>query len=1065
MRRMCAPSILALLPLLLVAVPLRCSGDSARWSDPARPLRVRIVVPGEFKPRERVCAELPLDLDRDLARLGLPSDVDRASLRLIEIGPAGSETDVPVEAMGASLVWKVPATAAGMARSYELYFRTGPQSGPLPPAPHVVIPDYAADAYGHGWDFKRNDFESIDTFGDRPWNFRSRKVEDGIMKLDVTGDAYFIWGAMWGPAGRSIRPVSIDLARYPVLEMRVRQSVPEANWRVMGRPGRGEALVQYDFHVSGTDWQTLRIDLRRDARWHGVLTALRIDPAKYLDAHVEFDWVKLLSLIGADRSALELRGESPAASRVVVSLASKTPRVASEQIATVTTLGPDGNPLAGRPVRVELAPGSGGELAPDRRCPALPADGGLRLITGKDGTATLRYHVSSHAGRFADTLVASAEFSPAAPVSLGVSPHAGPAFRYTLQPIASIREPVWAPAILPRGVKRLAVTARLADEWNNPVPGGGRRVYWSAPGASFSVASSRTGPDGSAHAILRCDPARRWVVNVMVRDDAGLAGISAAVCALPAGSRRDPVHILPNGYFAAGSRPWMPLGGFYANWVGTPSPDGEWYGLVSFYDATDEQITAWLKLLKASGVTAERFMLRAHRPNGMEPMDIGGRVNPGLFGKLLHYLDLARPYGFRFQFVLHEDYTKPIYFDGYALETYAMPWYRGADLSKLPACRRRFIRDRRLIDDISLKYTDPDVIACQDMYTREIVGLLKGNPMLFGYELENEMVGCPPSWVSHQIKLIHAVDPSVPICVSHGGGGLFTADPVWWRARTAVDYYTPHLYPDPPSTSPSVDYGLAVDVLMRYCRLAGPAFLGESSGDQFTQHPSRDTRRWTMRDIIWFSLTNGAPGCFFWNARKSEVAEYRLAHDIAARIDWRSFRRRPAPVVCLVPHPLKDDQWFNTSSGRAAYDAMAKYAELALDCGADLDFALATPPRRQTVDGRKFNPATPLHSAFAVSTGFQLKPLVSLDGATALLYVRNVSGVERWDSTGDPRTTQYLRTRSIAPLSLTVNLPGRFIAEIWDLDSHDRATQTIVSGRPFALGATDHDFALLLRRQ
>jgi hypothetical protein len=987
-------------------------------------------------------------MGQDLGRLGVSADVDRTSMRLVEIGPGASRTDVPAEAMDDSLVWEVPATPAGAARSYDLYFRTGPPTAPSGPARRVAIPDYATDAYGHGWDFKRGDFESIDTFGDRPWNFRSHKVEDGLLKLDVTGDAYFIWGAMWGPAGRSQRPVAIDLARYPVLEMRIRQSVPEANWKVMGRPGRGESLVQYDFHVSGTEWQVLRIDLRRQARWHGVLTALRIDPTKYVDAHVEFDWVRLLSLVGADRSPVEQLGDLPSVARLTVRTSSTAPRAGEEQSATVRATGADGAPLVGRPIRIELEPGSGGALEPDGKRPALPLERGVRLLTGPDGTARVKYRVSRHAGPAADRLLAVAEFSPAAPVRLSVSPRPGPAARYTVTPLT--------PDILPRGADRLAITARLADEFGNPVPGAGRTLAWSAPGATLVGASALTAADGSAHAELHCDPARRWVVSVKLRDAAGLAGESAAVCALPAGTRPNPsspspvgkgpgvraspspvgkgpgvraspspvgkgpgVRVLPNGYFAAGSRAWMPLGGFYANWVGTLSPDGEWNRLVSFVDATDAQIVAWLKLLKASGVTAERFMLRAHRPNGMEPMDIGGRVNPGLFAKFLHYLDLARPFGLRFQLVLHEDYTKPIYFDGYALDTFARPWYAGQDLDKLPASRRRFIRDRRLIDDIALKYTDPDVMACQDRYAREIVGLMKGNPMIFGYELENEMVGCPASWVNHQLKLIRSVDPTVPICVSHAGGGVFTADPVWWRAKTGIDYYTPHLYPDPPSTSPTIDYGLAVDVLMRYSRLASPAFLGESSGDQFIQHPSRETRRWTMRDIIWFSLTNGAPGCFFWNARASEVGEYRLANDIASRIDWTAFRRRPSQTTAAVPHPLDDDHWFGTAEGFLAYNAMAQYAKMALDRGADLDFALNVPNGSTALDARKFDPRAPLHSDFRISPGFQLKPLVRRDGAEALLYVRNFSGVVRWDSTGDPRTTQYLRTRSPAALTLT----------------------------------------------
>ncbi len=1048
--------VFVLLPAMLFT-RASAGNPSASWMDPARPFRVHVVVPAEPTMRAAMCAELHLDMAGDLVRLGLPEQIDRTSFRLVETGRNGNVKDVPVSLHGDGLVWEIPATLPGVQRTYDLYFRAGTSPSASPPVTAIRIPDYATDTYGRGWDFDHGDFESIDTFGDRPEYIRSRKAENGVLKLDVSGDAYFIWGAMWGDVGRSRRPVAIDLSRYRVLEMRIRQSVPEANWRIMGRPGRGQSLVQYDFHVSGSDWQTVRIDLRTQARWHGVLTALRIDPCKYVDAHVEIDWVRILGLVAAARSPVEVLGTQPKPARVQLSLPLPSPVAGSEQILTVRATAADGSVHAGWPIRVSLAPKSGGTIEPDGRCAALPVRGGVRALTRPDGSISVRYRASRRAGPSADQLIAVAEWSSADPVALSVSTRPGPATQYTVTPLV--------PTILPRGSKRLKLTAHLADQWGNPVQGGNRPVVWSAPGAKLAYAAQRTAPDGSAKALLIGDPSKRWVVEVSVRDATGLCGRSAPICVLPTGLRVKPVHTLPNGYFAAGSRAWMPLGGFYANWVGTPSPDGEWNRLISFVDATDEQIVAWLQVLKASGVTAERFMLRAHRPNGMEPMDIGGRVNPGLFAKFLHYLDLARPFGFRFQLVLHEDYTKPLYFDGEALEKFALPWYAGEDLNKLPPFRRRFIRDRRLIDDIGAKYTDPDVIACQDAYAREIVGLLKGNPLVFGYELENEMVGAPASWVNHQIAVIHAVDPSVPICVSHGGGGLFSADPAWWHAKTAIDYYTPHLYPDPPVTSPAVDYGLAVDVLMAYSRLASPAFLGESAGDQFAQHPSRDTRRWTMRDIIWFSITNGAPGCFFWNARASEIAEFRLANAIASRIDWTTFRRRPAATIVSVPHPLTDDQWFNTADGRKAYAAMAQYAQEALDRGAEIAFALGSPAGKQSLDAPRFEAPSSMGSDFHVSSGFQLKPLVRADGSEALLYVRNFAGVERWDSPGTPRTTQYLRKRAAAPLTITTILPGRFTADVWDLDTGVHSSRTVSAGQALELGTTDHDFAVLLKRR
>ena len=332
-------------------------------------------------------------------------------------------------------------------------------------------------------------------------------------------------------------------------------------------------------------------------------------------------------------------------------------------------------------------------------------------------------------------------------------------------------------------------------------------------------------------------------------------------------------------------------------------------------------------------------MLRTHRPNGMEPMDVGGRVNADLFASLMHYLDLARPFGLRFLLVVHEDYSKPCYFNRSALETFCLPHFAGENLDALPAFQRRFLRDRDLLGTAGDKYTDADAIACQDRYARAVVGLLKDNPLLFAYELENEMVACPAGWANHAIQSIRGVDLQTPICVSHGGGGLQTADPAWWKAKTAIDFYTYHLYPDG-TTTPEIDYGLLTNVLTCYGRIGKPAFLGESSGDQFSHGPQREIRRWTMRDLVWFSLVNGNPGCFFWNARGSEVAEFRLAREITARIDWTTFRRKRPAIAIRVPHPLDDDRWFSSPAGRAAIGMMARYARHYLKRGVYFDFTL-----------------------------------------------------------------------------------------------------------------------------
>jgi hypothetical protein len=60
-------------------------------------------------------------------------------------------------------------------------------------------------------------------------------------------------------------------------------------------------------------------------------------------------------------------------------------------------------------------------------------------------------------------------------------------------------------------------------------------------------------------------------------------------------------------------RPFVPRGGFDANWVQSETPDGESGHLQSFSDATDKQKCRWMEFLPQQGVTTMRSMLRTHR--------------------------------------------------------------------------------------------------------------------------------------------------------------------------------------------------------------------------------------------------------------------------------------------------------------------------------------------------------------------------------------------------------------------------------------------------------------------
>lgn len=1049
------------------------------WWNDAWPLRVRVSAPwaGTALPTVR----LPLDLASDVTALGLQGRILPESLRVLPCDPRTGRRlpgvrPLPAVIEGDALRWTPAAGQLVEGRlAAEVYFDLArlntdvpllacfeTHAWPAAPTAEFRVADYASETYADAWDFDEEDFEGIDGWGNRSYGIQKKVVRDGRLCLDVCDDPYLIWGDLWNSGRPTNRPVAIDLARYPVLAMKIRQDCAQAEWRVMARRANSTALDSYPFTVTGTGWQVVRVDLVREARFGGTVVALRIDPTeKIAKAHVEFDWVRLVREADAERQPVEVLGTPPAAP---ATLAIDVPRRAapcgSQQALAVRAVDAAGKPVVGLPLTVRLAAGSGGQLleAPSQRSLAIDAQA-RRGLTDAQGRVSLMLESSRRAGERADQLDAVADFTavraaPVAVAALARAPH-----HYRVEPV---RAACVAGSRLP-----LLVRVQVVDQYDNPLPVAGRALSLSTDeGATLTPAALVTDARGRAESRLAIDLARRWVCAVRARDAQGLEGQSAPVSVALDTPRPRSIRLLPNGYFAwSDGQPFVPLGGFYANWVQRPTPDGEWADLHSFTDTSDADKVRWMEFLHQSGVTAMRMMLRTHRTDGTEPMDVGGRVNRALLAEALHYMDLSRRFGLQFQLVIHEDYTKPVYFNAATFERYAASQFDAAELDRLPPEQRRFVRDHRWISPIGAKYTDPDVLACQDRYVRELLPALKNNPQVMAYELENEMVDCPASWAAHAVGLLHSLDPHTLVCASHGGGGLHTADPAWWHQRTPIDFYNYHLYPHG-TTQPEFDYGAAVAVLIRYGRMCGPNLLGESSGDQFRAHPSRETRRWVMRDIVWMSLAGGAPGVFFWNARGAEVGEFRFAREALEALDLATFRRARPQIGIDVRHPLDDDKWYRTPQGVQAYAMMGRYAQHYLSAATDFDFTVRPEDYAQHCTLERFAPPTPHNKPFQVGPGWQLTSLARDDGRAVLAYVRNYAGTELWECQMDRRPwRQYLRTRRPAPLKIDLNLgAGAYRLTLYDLDEQRKTTRTLKPGQPLDLGTTDHDFALVLQR-
>jgi hypothetical protein len=1026
---------------------------------------------------------LPIDLNADLARLGLSSVPDLASLRLVPVDAATGTAlpgalPLPARLDGDALVYALPESArpgavfagwlyAGVSEldtSTPLFARARQSAwSALPEAPAAATADYATTAYGDAWDFDEGDLEGIDQWGNKPEFVRNRAVKDGVLSMDVSTDPWFIWGDMWGQVQKSQRPVAIDLARYPVLRLRVRQSCPEASWDLYARLGTSPDLLHHEFRVTGTGWQTLRIDLVKEAGWAGTLSALRLDPtSEVAEAHVEIDWVQATNEIVATRGALECLGPAGIPAPQRLGLAADQPAVTAgtRQTVTARALDAQGQGIAGWPLTVSLTSASDGRLSAAATGPSLEVTPTVRrAVTGPDGSATVALVAGRRAGQASERLTVTAAIATAtASMSLDAVP--GPPHHCRVTPDL--------PLLVRAAELPLAVTVQIEDEAGNALPVPGRTLSFRLPkGVSVEPLQPVTDAQGAAQVRVTLDPAQCWVWRLEVEDNEGLRGTSAPLTYLPDGPRPDPIHVLPNGYFAdSAGHPFVPLGGFYANWVQSATPDGEWGRLQSFTDTTDAQKRDWMRFLADNGITAMRFMLRTHRNEGMEPMDIGGRVNPGLFAEAVRYLDLGREFNLRFQLVVHEDYTKPVYVNRSAVDRYALPNYSAAQLAALPPFQRRFLVDRTALVPAGLRYTDPDAMACQDQYARELAQALLGNPQVLSYELENEMVNCPAAWVNHAIETIHSVDPGVLVGMSHGGGGLHTGDPLYWHRNATLGYYNYHLYPAG-TTTPELDYGALVDVLTRYGRMAGTCFMGESAGDEFGIHPDREVRRWVMRDIIWMALANGNPGVFFWNARGAEVREFRLAREAMGLLDLATFRRLRPEIAIDVTHPLDNDQYYRTPQGGKDLAMMGRYANHYLSLGVDADFTVNPAAYAKTCTLTEFAPPEPTARPFQTGPGWQLKFLAREDWREVLVYVRNLAAVEPWE-VREPRRAwkMFLRTRQPMPLNLGLALPAGqpYAARVYDLDGETARTLTAAPTTTLDLGTTDHDWVLVLKR-
>jgi hypothetical protein len=906
--------------------------------------------------------------------------------------------------------------------------------------------DYAQTTYGDAWDFDEGDQEGIQTWGNGPQHYGKIEVRDGKLIIPVTGtDPYFIWGVMFGPPDNR-RLEHINSAYYRYLCLRVRQDRPAAQWSVYVTDTAGR-YQGYHFWVKGTQWQEIVVDLAEvfAGFWDGrEFRALRLDPTNDAPGTtVEIDWVRLLGPTLAGRPGPVLsRAQVEAREKVTQVRAALPARAEAGQRALIHLAVRDarGQAVGGAPLCV-------GQRAAQALVAAWPT------TTGPDGRAAVQVPVGTQAGRREWVVGLCDDLGhPAPPLStapLLVTP--GPLHHYRL---STERD------LLPVTRPRVVIEVWGEDRFHNPVPVDLAQPRWEATGGARVPSGPLRGAPARVEVLCAPRPLTRHLIRLW--DAAGRQGqLELRTMAY----KQHPFTLTPTGYLLdAQGRLFLPLGGFYANWpCDLPAPDGSLKRALDLFPCgptpysygfpwppeVEREVQDFLQLCHRHGVTALRLMLRN--------MDLVGRVDEVQLQAVLHLFDLARPLGIYFDLVLFEDYDKPPYVNRQVLERVVLPRYTATELAQLPAHRARFLVEKRLLPVAAQKYTDPDVLACQKDFLHELLPHLAARDEIFCYELENEMVAPPLSWVNEITAFLRRLDPHTLVL---GNPGPHEWPEPWrWRAAS-VDLFSYHPYSDGLADA---DHGAVAYLCSKWAaasgkaRFAGEGGINQNRWQQGVRKVAPPYAARGIRDQIWLSLCCGDCGAFMWAPEHElEMAEFgKVAPALQALgLALERLQRRRPTTALLMPQ--------ESAANRQAY-ALA-WRLLAQGIDFDVLPAQAAGGYPQCVDPTQASsgelPATP--ELFRPGPGYQLAYLAAQDLSQVLIYLRNVAGGVV--NLGDGRACYLRQPRPAIPSIRLVGPAPWHHVSAFDLDSNQPAPVHWAHGAIELGAASEHDYVLGLRK-
>ena len=545
-----------------------------------------------------------------------------------------------------------------------------------------------------------------------------------------------------------------------------------------------------------------------------------------------------------------------------------------------------------------------------------------------------------------------------------------------------------------------------------------------------------------------------------------VAALLFLVAALAAGGPGDQVVVSRDGLlrFRSGEL-FFPLGGFHGNVLpisrihlnaqemervkpyiwSAQTTDG--LGHVDLWDASDEMMERWFKQLAGDGVSALRLFARARVGNDV--LDLCGKLNPELKQVFHRAFAVARPYHIRFLLQILPEPGSSCYVSRTSIQKRVLPRCSAQELASLTPAQKRFILEGKRVS-IKEFFTDPDVLACQQLYLRQAMDWVASEPQVFAVEIYNEqgwngrqymypLEDAEIRWSRQIVKTIKQRLPRMPVTLSHPGFGITGYDPLKWSQGAGVDFYSPHAYAGLSGENESIDFA-AVTAASGLIMNAGIAsFYGEWG--MFSSPVPMDLKRYSHRDAIWLCLLGREAGFLQWTNEFPE--EYRWPSRVLKALPRNFSPARPKLAVEIG----EAYRTFHTNTRYPAFEA-GKFP------GFELNRQKQQDPNIQKIFAaykRSLEIGVPIAFRMRSGKGLSLEKFAALDPAGLERPIQAIGGYQMTylKDARNPLWIAYFRKRRVqafgrhyvgvpddGPLKIRLELPrGRYQAWLINLSA------------------------------